>query len=215
MPAQFWHRGQQLIDGPKPVTMDGPAWDRVEATYLCVGSNPSANGGFKHGDPFPGMANFWIDTIESTPCADGGYLCRVTGKGYKTKRVYTTPVTYAQSEQHGNVTIAGVPGPVGGAWPVADLLLPQVGLRQVIVGAPNISHGLQNLGKAVNAPAEGSFPPAPASPFTSIANPVLHYPWGWVLARMEADSARPGNFAQSGPWLVIYEYVHRWKITPG
>ena len=213
MASQFYgYPEPQCISGPRITPGRGASWDLAEATFLCVG-DPTAAGGFSLNDPFPKAPNFFIDgppEIESV--ASNAYTVRVTGKGYKAKRVYSYRQSYTAGEMSTDLTIPGVPyATFSEAWPEVDLMLNAEGFRQIIVGAQNI---VGDVGQKVSAPQEGSFPPPPPNPYSSIAKPRLQYPWGWVLAKRDADPLVEGVYNASGPWLLTLDYVWRHKMVP-
>lgn len=217
MPSQFFCIGSPTpVQGPRIAEADGPQWDHAEVTYL-VGGEMAARGGFTRNAEFPDAPGLIITELETESVANNGYLVRLTGKGIRNgqPRVYSSKQCFTASELINDVEIGGVPfSGFQRAWPSVDLLLSQIGFRQVIVGAPSLIS--QNMvGRAVAAPAVGSFPNAPENPWDQVDKPLLHFPWGWVLMRIESEPLKDGGFTDQGPWIATYEYAFRWKVTYG
>lgn len=214
MASQFYgYTEPQCISGPRITPSQGPAWDRAEATFLCTGDRAAA-GGFVRGTPFPGAPGFYLDgDPETEATANNAYLVRINGRGCAEPRVYSQRISYTASEVQANLEVGGVPfSTFQSAWPQVDLLLNQEGFRQIIVGATTI---LGDVGQRVAAPQDGAFPPAPPNPWTEIDSPRLNYPWGWILARRDAEPLIDGPYSAAGPWILTNDYVYRWKVVPG
>ncbi|MES2707120.1 MAG: hypothetical protein V4726_11020 [Verrucomicrobiota bacterium] len=204
------------VQGPRVSDTDGPQWDRAEATYLCQG-DVAARGGFTKNSEFPDCPGLIITEIETESVANNGYLVRLTGKGIRGggRRVYSSRQCFSGSELVNDLEIGGLPfQPFQKAWPAVDLVLTQTGFRQVIVGADTLLPQSM-VGTAVGAPAVGNFPQAPDNPWTSVDKPLLHFPYGWVLMRIDSEPLKDGGYTDSGPWIAVYEYAFRWKITYG
>lgn len=217
MASQFYSIPEPTpVQGPRITEADGEQWDRAEVTYLCQG-DPGQRGGFEKGRDFPDAPGLIIAEIDTESVARGGYLVHLTGKGVRNgrQRVYSSRRCFSSSEQVRDVDIGGVPfSPFKTKWPAVDLLLAQVGFRQVIVGATTLTPQ-SAMGRSVGAPAVGSFPPAPDNPWDSVDSPLLHYPWGWTLVNIDSIPLRDGAYGDQGPWIAIYDYAYRWKITYG
>lgn len=201
----------QCVEGPVITSGKGPSWDRAEATFLCPG-NRALEGGFKEGQPFPDAPGFVIDTIASASAGTGKHEVRLSGIGVKKVRVYCARNSYTSSQVESNIEVGGVPYSLyNPAWPQVDLLLNGEGFRQIIVGATSI---LGDVGQKVAAPQVGGFPNVPQNPWTEIDEPTLNFPWGWVIARRDAEPLTDGPYSSGGPWILTTEYAFRWKLRP-
>lgn len=191
-------------------------WDTVRETWLIAPSGPQTPDAiaalhWRRGDRL-GTELLWVADIQSRFV--GGGFCEVDllARGLLGTQGVKVSYTAAPAMTQGqNVSVSGYgEGEYDGFWPRVTALEPEVVINLsylVETGRPP----LDTVGKQQLPPAE-HMPEVRASSWTSLADPTLHVPYGWVL--MSRASEGVAGAGAGSVFFVTDTYQHVMALTP-
>lgn len=196
------------------VLTEADAFDEIRVTVAKVAASLEAGKTYDEGAT--GIGNFKCTGYTSRWGTGGEVIQDAIFKGVfaNKKREETDFNLETYSLTNFKLNVSGFTFPSGtGTSTVWDRGNITVALPVFIVEAVDTTAPALNLvGKEAAAPyGGGSFPTAPANPFTvSADNATIQYPDGWVLMGIPSQE----NHAGGGVWKKRYIYHFRWNYIP-
>lgn len=148
-----------------------------------------------------GASNFWITGCKPRLIAGGIWGCDLQGKGL----VATRPIKVSGGtgvEQQSTENYVFVPG-VGGTNRLQTLeITPTVNVEYISFNPP----ATNQVGQAGYSPYVTA---VRNSVWTSLSNPLVHFPFGWVMVDMQWEKLSGVNV-----WLIkeVWQYIYRYSV---